>query len=69
MAVNTKCYWHEVKDKCNVGLCLCRCNDLRTETCNIVTITCNDDLPVTGEKKNNLLVTECNLLYNITTEK
>ena len=51
-----------------MALCLCRCNDESTETCNIVTITCNDDSPVTGEY-NNYLESESNLLYYITIEK
>ena len=42
--------------------------NLSIETCNIVTNTSNDDSPVTRDY-DNLLVSECNLLYYITIEK
>ena len=42
--------------------------NLSIETCNIITNTCNDDSPVTRDY-DNLLVSECNLLYHITIEK
>ena len=41
-----------MNEKCNVGLCLGGCKNLSIETCNIVTITCNDDSPGMGDYSN-----------------